>query len=629
MTSLVAESDRRLEPGRPARGKDRRDRAHQGGHEPYEAELHVGEVKIQHVAQQVGEGPADPQGAQGDADHTAQHETERAHHQRLDQHHALQIPAPDPHRTGGAQLARALDDPGSERVRDPQRPDEEDHAAEHVDTRETPPNLRYPVVDHLPGGEDAQRVLGPEIAREGRPQRDQVRAGLGAHPDAVHLAVVPMTAVEGPADLHGATGRGEVHGDTEHRERQRTRRALEHERVVHPGSEMEREARGDDHALAPRDRAPHLIRVAPLQQQPAAELRAREVGRVERVDRDRLAVMRPLAQAIARDGSHPGNGSEIVEQALRCSGTVTWRPAGSIFWTLRVTASRSAPRFTTTSTRVTKPGRVKTSSAAWTPITTRLPPNARATPSASSSPRMTNRRRTIAVPRESSSPTPRPRRPASEDRALRTHSVTALTWRRRPHNYRARWRDLRILLPRPRVSSRSCSDRQSAGRSWGSPAASRRSRTCCPATTSRRWSRRWRSSRTPTPGRRSRTTGLGVRSSFRCRHSTRMNEGPGREASGRVRSSAPSPTETPAQTRPERPGPGKGRSESSRATAPRLLSPPRRRIPHRVCLRETGNHRVHIRRAAQRRVRVAAGTPAGSLAIETKRGRGMTRGRRS
>src|SRR6266446_3642798 len=84
MTSLVAESDRRLEPGRPARGKDRRDRAHQGGHEPYEAELHVGEAKIQHVAQQVGEGPADPQGAQGDADHTAQHETERAHHQRLD-----------------------------------------------------------------------------------------------------------------------------------------------------------------------------------------------------------------------------------------------------------------------------------------------------------------------------------------------------------------------------------------------------------------------------------------------------------------------------------------------------------------------------------------------------------------
>src|SRR5439155_21346263 len=71
MTSLVAESDRRPEPGRPARGKDRRDRAHQGGHEPYEAELHVGEVKIQHVAQQVGEGPADPQGAQGDADHTA------------------------------------------------------------------------------------------------------------------------------------------------------------------------------------------------------------------------------------------------------------------------------------------------------------------------------------------------------------------------------------------------------------------------------------------------------------------------------------------------------------------------------------------------------------------------------
>src|SRR3989442_3926180 len=63
MTSLVAESDRGLEPGRAARGKDRRDRAHQGGHEPYEAELHVGEVKIKRVAQQVGKGPAAPQRA--------------------------------------------------------------------------------------------------------------------------------------------------------------------------------------------------------------------------------------------------------------------------------------------------------------------------------------------------------------------------------------------------------------------------------------------------------------------------------------------------------------------------------------------------------------------------------------
>src|SRR5437016_409702 len=153
MTSLVAESDRRLEPGHAARRKDRRDRAHQGGHKSDEAELHVGKVKIKHVAQKVRKGPPDPQCAQGNAHRTA--------------------------------------------------------------------------------------------------QREQVRAGLGAHPDAVHLAVIPMTAVEGPADFHGATGRGEVHGDTEHRERQRTRRALEHERVVHPGSEVEREARGDDHALAP------------------------------------------------------------------------------------------------------------------------------------------------------------------------------------------------------------------------------------------------------------------------------------------------------------------------------------------------------------------------------------------
>src|SRR2546427_118667 len=134
------------------------------------------------------------------------------------------MPTPDPHGARGAQLARALDDPGSERVRDTQQHDEEDHGTKHVDARETAPNLCDPVVDHLTGGEDAQRVFVPEIARQGRPQRGEVRAGLRAHPDAVHLAVVPMAAVEGTTDLYGATGRGEVHGDAEHRERQWTRR---------------------------------------------------------------------------------------------------------------------------------------------------------------------------------------------------------------------------------------------------------------------------------------------------------------------------------------------------------------------------------------------------------------------
>ena len=125
----------------------------------------------------------------------------------------------------------------------------------------------------------------------------------------------------------------------------------------------------------------------------------------------RYATSRPTSP-IARSRS-PNDCMTRWRSTFRCTGVVTCRPGSAATIAAR-TASTLASRRTTTSTRLTMPRAVKTSSAAATSITTRLPPYTRATPAGSSSARIVNVRRPRGVSSSIAPPSARPRRSANE-----------------------------------------------------------------------------------------------------------------------------------------------------------------------------------------------------------------------
>src|SRR5207249_11290592 len=132
---------------------------------------------------------------------TSQDKAKGAHHERLDQHHALELPAPHTPRARDAQFARSLYDARGEGVRDSEQHHKEDDGPEHVYTGEPAPNLGHPVVDHVTRGKNAQRVLVSEVMNDRGAHRSALGAGLSSDPDPIHLIIVPMLAVESAADL--------------------------------------------------------------------------------------------------------------------------------------------------------------------------------------------------------------------------------------------------------------------------------------------------------------------------------------------------------------------------------------------------------------------------------------------